>query len=559
MRKIYQILLISLFLPLDIFAQSRTTDLPSSKNEEKVASGYVFHDANGNSRYDTGEPGLSDVGVSNGTEIVLTDASGHYSIPVTGDTVLFVIKPKGWKPPVNEHQLPQFYYIHKVFGSPPLKYPGSPPTGPLPEAVNFPFYPNEEPDAFKVLVFADPQPFTMEELDYFKRDIVDEISPAGSGEMRREGEDSKRTYLNEEFLFGVSLGDIVGDDPTLFVPVNEVISKLGLMWYNVVGNHDINYDVDRDSLSDESWESVYGPPVYAFQYGKVHFLVLDDIIYPPTTPGAEYDGGIDADQFHFIENYVRLVPQDELLVLLMHIPLFNESYRENSFFDEDRRELFKLLKDHPHTLSVSGHTHTQNHYFFSADYGWMQNEPHHHYNVGTVSGSWWKGNLDERGIPDSMMRDGTPNGYAIFSFNGNDYSYDYKVANAPASYQMRIHLPKKVRRHPTHISNEIFSVNFFNGSPKARVEWRLAEGDGSWRPMIYFPTFDPDYMYMRLLRENAENPGPGQTLSFPLPSSHMWGMALPSHMSPGVYTVEVKATDMFGRIFTEQASYEIIE
>ena len=42
----------------------------------------------------------------------------------------------------------------------------------------------------------------------------------------------------------------------------------------------MNYDVQADSLSDETFESYFGPASYSFNYGKVHFIVLDDIRYP---------------------------------------------------------------------------------------------------------------------------------------------------------------------------------------------------------------------------------------------------------------------------------------
>ena len=83
------------------------------------ATGIVYHDRNGNGVRDEGEPGLPGVSVSNQREIVQTDASGRWTLPVTDDTIFFVIKPRDWMTPVNENQLPQFYYIHKPAGSPP--------------------------------------------------------------------------------------------------------------------------------------------------------------------------------------------------------------------------------------------------------------------------------------------------------------------------------------------------------------------------------------------------------------------------------------------------------
>ena len=58
----------------------------------EMASGTVFNDANGNGQRDPDEKGLAGVGVSNGEAIVETDADGRWQLPVTNDTILFVLK-----------------------------------------------------------------------------------------------------------------------------------------------------------------------------------------------------------------------------------------------------------------------------------------------------------------------------------------------------------------------------------------------------------------------------------------------------------------------------------
>ncbi|MFT5328067.1 MAG: hypothetical protein ACI8P0_005975, partial [Planctomycetaceae bacterium] len=121
-------------------------------DELTPARGVVFHDANGNGSRDSGEKGLADIRISNGVDIVKTDADGKYEIGVDDDSIIFVIKPTGWRTPVSEHQTPRFYYIHKPKGSPPLKYQGVAPTGDLPESVDFALYPQDEPEQFKAIL-----------------------------------------------------------------------------------------------------------------------------------------------------------------------------------------------------------------------------------------------------------------------------------------------------------------------------------------------------------------------------------------------------------------------
>ena len=114
-----------------------------------AASGTVFHYKNQNNQRDKDEPGIKNIAVSNGKEVTRTNAEGKCELPHDDDTIFFVIKPRDWSTPLNEHNLPQFYYIHKPEGSSPkLKYKGLEPTGPLPESIDFALNPKKEPDTF---------------------------------------------------------------------------------------------------------------------------------------------------------------------------------------------------------------------------------------------------------------------------------------------------------------------------------------------------------------------------------------------------------------------------
>ena len=148
----------------------------------------MYNDANRNGRKERREAGIPNVAVSNGSDVVLTDSKGFYTIPVSEGNTIFVIKPSGYKTPVNEDFIPQFYYHHKPEGSPEsFTYRGYP-TGELPKSINFPLYEQEEPTDFSVIVFGDPQPYSMQDLDYFTEKII------------------KNVVLKENTLFGISLG-----------------------------------------------------------------------------------------------------------------------------------------------------------------------------------------------------------------------------------------------------------------------------------------------------------------------------------------------------------------
>ena len=86
--------------------------LPLTANAD-TARGTVFEDTNTNGVRDAGEPGVANVRVSNGVDVVLTDGEGVYQLEVGDEAIIFITKPAGYATPVDADQLPQFYYVHQ--------------------------------------------------------------------------------------------------------------------------------------------------------------------------------------------------------------------------------------------------------------------------------------------------------------------------------------------------------------------------------------------------------------------------------------------------------------
>lgn len=500
---------------------------------QSTATGYVYHDANGNGKRDRRELGIAKVAVSNGVEVVLTDDKGYYELPVGNDNIFFVIKPSGHSVSLNEYNQPQYYYIHKPNGSPELRYKGVAPTGTLPQSVDFGLIPSEEPSDFTALIFGDPQPYTLQEIAFFAKGIVTEVKGI------------------QGMAFGLSLGDLVGDDLTLHNPYIKAVAEVGLPWYNLMGNHDMNYDAKVDSLSDETYEANFGPANYSFNYGRAHFIVLDNILYPDPRDGQGYWGGFRKDQLDFVENDLKHVSKDQLVVISFHIPLSYD--KEETVRHADRQRLFDLLKDYPYTLTMSAHTHLQRHNFYGKEDGWHQEKPHHEYNVGTTSGDWYSGEINELGVPVSTMRDGTPKGYAFLNVKGNEYSIDYQVAGKPKEYQIGLFHPQVVakgRNNPMGIF-----ANFFMGHKNDKVEYRIDGGE--WIAMSFMEVSDPDFVRELYRWDTTQELFAGRRPSNAVNSTHVWRGNIPTNLEVGEHQIEVRATDMFGRTFTQKSSYRI--
>lgn len=498
-------------------------------------TGYVYDDANRNGKKENREKGLSNVAVTNGTAVVLTATDGKYVLPLDNEAIIAVIKPSGYTVQVNLNNLPQFFYNHKPEGSPASKFTGVAATGKLPKSVNFGLHQAEERTDFSALIFGDPQPYNLEEIDYFSKGIVAEVAGI------------------QNIPFGLSLGDLVGNDLNLFNPYIKAVKDVGIPWYNLLGNHDLNFDATTDDKADETYEAHFGPANYAFNYGKVHFIVLDDVLYPDPRDAKGYWGGFTENQLQFVENDLKFVPKDHLIVLAFHIPISEPDSNDDSFRDSDRQKLFELLKDYPNTLSLSAHTHLQRQDFLGKEAGWLQEKPHHHYNVGTTSGDWYSGKLDEKGVPISVMRDGTEKGYAFIHFKGNQYAIDYKVAGQPADYQMKVFAPKVVPQQKR--TKSALFVNFFMGSKNDKISYRI--DGGKWMDMEFVETHDPSYTELVMEWDLADTLMPGRRSSDPVDCTHLWKGRLLSDLELGIHTIEIHATDTFGKVHKAKASYRI--
>jgi hypothetical protein len=285
-------------------------------------------------------------------------------------------------------------------------------------------------------------------------------------------------------------------------------------------------------------------------------LVLDDIRWFVDDQGrGRYEGGFGPEQIGFIRKDLSLIPEDQLVVLMMHIPLPGVA---------DRKEVYDMIAKRPFSMSISAHTHYQEHIFIKSEDGFTGPKPHHHVVNVTVCGSWWRGAPDERGIPHATMRDGAPNGYSIVTFNGEEYAIEYRPAGRPPDYQMNIYLPEEIEA--TSAAETEVLVNVFAGSEKSKVELRVG-ATNDWIPMARVPLEDPAYaatkaredqLLATILARRQDAGKELQTPFIPLPevikSPHIWRAKLPGNLKPGSVLVEVRETDMFGKVHDAKRS-----
>jgi C terminal of Calcineurin-like phosphoesterase/N terminal of Calcineurin-like phosphoesterase/Calcineurin-like phosphoesterase len=534
----------------------------AARADTATVSGLVFEDKDGSGKPVPGNSGLAGVLVSNGKDIAVTDADGRYTLPLPEEAVIFVVKPAGFMPPVDPAtNLPRFYRLHQPDGSPAslnLTFAGVPPTGPLPPSVDFALRRLDEPTAFEVVLFTDPQPESDVEVDFIREDVIEAL--AGT-----------------KAQFGLTSGDIMFDDLSLYDRYNAIIGTIGLPWWNVGGNHDLNFEAPDRQRSRETFKRVFGPNYYAFFYSQTLFLMLDDVDYlgtDKTRPHGEgvYEGRLDATQLEFVRNVLTHTPPDTLIVMVLHIPLrtyMDMPVHASSIEKASRDELFALFEGRRYTVSFSGHTHTTEHHYFDAADGWKGAAPHHHHVMTAVCGSWWSGPYDHRGVAYADSRDGSPNGFHILSVDGNAYKTRFVPAKEPNGRQIRLSIESqfhaanreiKYQFRPGQLNGSPIGratlgaatlvANVFDGGPKTKVTMRIGE-----RPPIEMsPSRMPDPFVEDLYARNEATKKPWIKAEI---SSHIWTARLPHDLDVGAHRVVVEAVTEYGDVVSGRLAMEV--
>jgi len=502
-----------------------------------TVSGKVYQERDGKPGRGATDPGLGGVQVSNGRDIVRTAADGSYRLDVADGDTVFVVKPDGYRFPVAANGLPSYWRHYLPAGSPALKYKGIAATSTPAGAYDFALVPDRR-DArkgFEMLVFADSQTGNAREVGYYEQASIAPL--VGRTKAR----------------LGTTLGDVVNDDLSLYPLLNKATAQLGVPWFHVPGNHDLDFDASDDAHSLHSWRAVYGPDTYAVEEGGASLLFLDDVVYDPTAQPA-YVGGLREDQFTFLQAYLKTLRRDRLLVLGMHIPLFDAAPGRETFRHADRQRLFKLLQGFSNVLVLSGHSHTQQHYYHGAAEGWHGEHPLHEYNVGANCGAFWSGVTAADGAPVATMSDGTPRGYALLDVAGNgSYTLQYRVSGAPASEQIGLHAPK-VLRQGAYPAWGIFA-NVYMGEDNTRVEYRV--DGGAWQAMKQVHQADPRLSVENAADDTAKALRSRDRSPEATPSPHLWRGALPTGLAVGEHKVEVRATQPDGSVYSAQTRYEL--
>ncbi|MDR3329480.1 MAG: calcineurin-like phosphoesterase family protein [Prevotellaceae bacterium] len=432
--------------------------------------------------------GIAGVVVSDGYTVVATDKAGKYEMkrhPLA--KFVFVSVPADCKIP-HEGNIPRFYQ--------PLDSLSTADT-----EANFALTKTAVRDTFTLIALADPQPKKSRDMQRFVNETIAELAgvekefPAGT------------TFL------GMTAGDLCWNAPNLYPAYVKAFSKLAFPTYQVIGNHDHDENVHDDLGAAHYFEQYFGPTYYSFNFGKCHFVALDNIIHRSR---SDYDEAVSKEQMEWLKKDLAFVNKDKLIIIGLHAP----SIKYNGKGIKNYRELHQLLEGYEAFL-FSGHTHRL---------GYVKVNDHlRDFNLAAVFGDSWAADIAPCG---------SPNGYGVFQLQGNRLAnYYYKGTKQPKTYQLRLYPPGQSIDHEHSVVAYIWGWN---------EEWKMEvfEDGVSCGKMTNFKGTDPLAYKTFFGPEKPEakpklEPAPSQCLFYYNPKK-------------AGCTVRVVVTDAFGNVYEEE-------
>jgi hypothetical protein len=447
-------------------------------------------------RVHSGGKGIRDVAVTDGKNVVTTDRNGSYELPPNESAeFVYISLPSGYEIP---HRNGTAHYYQPISGQ---------------SRYDFELEKLAVDDSRHCfVVWADTQMISEKDAAQLKQESAPDLRALVA------------SYPAGTLFHGLGCGDLVWDKFELFDDYKEAVGITGVPFFSVIGNHDMDLDARTDDYSAKTFKQQFGPTYYSFNRGSIHYIVLDDVFFVGTA--KKYIGYINESQLSWLEKDLALVKPGTTVVVSLHIPTNTGAARRNKKDEEfggtvsNRKQLYKLLA--PYKVHfMSGHTHFNE--------CWEDGNMIEH-NHGTVCGAWWTG---------PICGDGTPNGYGVYEVDGSEIRWYYKSTGKPREHQLRIYGKGRSKNYPEEVI-----ANVWNWDAKWKVEW-----------------WEDDQPKGAMEQRTTQDPWAVELYAGPqLPAKHKFvEPTLADHLfaakpSAGARKITVRATDRFGKVYTEELS-----
>ena len=506
-----------------------------------------------------GQP-VGGVVVSDGVEVAVTDASGHYELVSKKQKgYVFVSIPSGYKVATRDANTPDFY-----------KYTTQP-AGTL-ETLDFTLLQDTDQSMFKCIVIGDIQVNNLsngDDIRQFNEVFIPDFN-------------NFRAAHSSEKMFILTLGDLSWNDYWADHHFNMDDYKAmfdaaisGIQVFNTPGNHDNDRGTDGvfPQTNDEckaKYRSLFGPSNYSFNVGAYHFIVLDNVeCYnlgqqdgTKNRGTMSYHFKITDEQLDWVAKDLEYVSPSTPLIISGHCPFYRYDGTERLENGTTGRLVALLGGRRTHLLS--GHTH----YVYNVDHLSDLNVFEH--NAGGLAGSCTHANNF------AMSPNGAPCGYKVFDIDGTNLSWLYKGYRLTEEDQFRVY-----DRNEACLASEVWIPSCTSEDARlaweTRVSWYLEPRTDNYLVINVFD-YDPTWTVEAfegstpLVVEKvattsgyeAERRDPLYMAAFEAPNyfnknktdAGSFRAASDTHMfrvqaSSATSTVTIRVTNRFGRDFTK--------
>lgn len=358
--------------------------------------------------YDETASPMPGVVVSDGFKCVRTGADGKFNLDSDLSKVKFVyvVQPSGYTVPTNAGK-PQFFKrlgegdAQKINGVYQLRF-----------SLN---KVRDNPDSFTMILAGDPQPRSMgagyDKFAYHSLDCCDDMWKDMA---------EYTSSISGRRVIGMMLGDLVHENMSLYENYVSGLSSLGYPTYSVIGNHDNNPSASDDDSGAEKFEEYLGPRNYAFNAGRFHVIVLDNLIMKPNSSGQlkDYDQGLTDEIWAWLQSDLKYVDYSTPLIVCSHSPMFmlsSGSDRSQSVSTRHGADYALLLSKYRKVYAWAGHVHNTFNYAHDASSKFPSVEVH---TVSRVTGTLW--------LNEWLCDDGTPRGYVVAQADGDNLTWKFK-------------------------------------------------------------------------------------------------------------------------------------
>lgn len=349
-----------------------------------------------------GGGGVEGVVVSDGYSVVKTNADGYYSMTYNANAKFICYTTPADREIVFDSKGYPLYY-QRVSGNGTYNFT-------LGRKI-------EKQTQWHLYVMADPQTHeangTSDKLclSRFKTNLAADLKST----VQTYGYNSAPNSGSYKRAYGMVLGDVSWNSGKSHMQAmyNAMAAdQTYVHWFTVPGNHDWYASDDDTNPSLDNYHAVFGPSCYSFDRGDVHIIGMNNTITASGNEVATYDKGFTADEYKWLQKDLKEVSTDKCVILCVHIPFFDGSdSRHNKYYSQT----LTLLRKYANAYIFTGHNHYTRHYQHSSTYKYI-----HEINHAGACGQFW--NI-------KVCRDGTPAGYTVYSFDGNDIVENrYKAA-----------------------------------------------------------------------------------------------------------------------------------